>query len=192
MSPTGYVDGAAAGALPTCPALPTPAEVVPAEPATPAGLGIGYDRAGAAQWAVDHAFDQPEIEGADCANFVSAALHLGGGIEVTDWWRPWSLSWVRADDLAFELSGHGYLSRTDIDPSDGTIPAAELGDVVLYDTGDGGGYHHVSIVVRIGPSGVVEVASHTNAYDYRVWNQSWLDRDDRTGFRAHLLHVLPT
>jgi hypothetical protein len=152
--------------------------------------GISYDRDGAARWAVAHAFDPPDYDGADCANFVSAALHFGGGLEATDWWWQYSTNWIVASDLADAMAEHGVLTRTDIDPADSAIPGAEVGDVVLYDQGRGEGFHHVSIVVRVGASGVVEVASHTTAYDYRIWNQSWLDSDHPAGYRAQLLHLL--
>jgi hypothetical protein len=160
-----------------------------------ASSAIGsYNRGAAAQWAVAHAYDAPEYVDADCTNFVSNAMSLGGGLQPTAWWyhnsySVHSFSWTVAKDFAYQMYQHGYVTRQDIDASQRYIPDAWIGDVILYDQGDGNGFNHVAIIVQISTNGTVMVAEHTAAYANRVWNQAWTESPNRSAFHAQLLHV---
>jgi len=155
---------------------------------------VAYNRTAAAQWAVGHAYDPPEYVDADCTNFVSNVMSLGGGLSPTAWWyhtsySSHSFSWTVAKDFAYQMYQHGYVTRQDIDPSQQYISGAQIGDVILYDQGDGNGFNHVAIVVQISSNGTVAVAEHTAAYANRLWNQAWIDSPNRSAFHAQLLHV---
>jgi hypothetical protein len=164
-------------------------------PPLPAAPAIAsYNRAAAAQWAVAHTFDPPEYTNADCTNFVSNAMHFGGGLVPTDWWyhnsySDHSFSWTVAKDFAYQMYQHGYVTRQDIDPSRQDIPGAQIGDVILYDQADGNGFNHVAVIVQITSNGNVAIAEHTAAYVYRIWNRAWIESTNKVGFHAQLLHV---
>jgi hypothetical protein len=100
------------------PATPTPLPPsTPLAPATatpiPLSTLIPVDGQSAANWAMINlgVAQVPEYLGSDCTNFVSQALHFGGGLPSDDRWKPWWLSpvdcsefdyncpWLQTEDL---------------------------------------------------------------------------------------------
>jgi hypothetical protein len=179
-----------------CGQAPPPPPPPPPAPPPAAAAVAGYDRAAAATWAVNHAYDANEF-GADCTNFVSKSMNEGGGLVQQSWWyhngtypvATWAQPWTVAARFADDMTAHAYVTRQTIDVSQRTIPGARLGDVILYDQDDGNGFNHVAIIVTVMSNGVVLIAQHTTNYSYRIWNRSWELSDHQAGWHAQLLHV---
>ncbi|WP_408954328.1 amidase domain-containing protein, partial [Kribbella solani] len=159
-----------------------------------------YSRAGAAQWAVEHAFDTETYPGADCTKFVSDAMSMGGRLaqQLSWWWYlapptpSHSLSWTVAKSFAPEMTNRGYVTSREINMSSRVIPGAALGDVILYDQNYTQGYNHVAIIVEITSNGTALIAQHSVARSYRIWNRTWEvepDATKRAGWHAKLLHI---
>ncbi|MGW0607846.1 DNRLRE domain-containing protein [Streptomyces sp. NPDC002640] len=135
-----------------------------------------YSRTGAATWAVAN-WDAKPMYSSDCTNFVSRAIHHGGGVREkgdggewyrsTDaWWRnpgQWghdeTLSWINAAYFKTFFYDHMLASKR-------STSTAYVGDVIFYDwTGDGK-IDHTSIITLI-KNGNIYVSQHTKAYKYR-------------------------
>jgi hypothetical protein len=110
---------------------------------------------------------------ADCANFVSQALHEGGGLTLIEngnvkppWFYHsyiiagspvyyWSQSWVSASGLYSQLRDSDRLSSIANPTMNLRYSGANPGDIYLYDWGRGEGFSHVSLATSSG-----------NFYDY--------------------------
>jgi hypothetical protein len=204
LSTGGYVSdwyvttpnvGSFSPGLPQCgQSAPPPVAAPPAGPSA-SPLVARYDRAAAAQWAVAHAYD-PAMYPQDCTNFVSNAMTKGGRLAQQSWWY-WSaypkqfhsLSWTVAKSFAEDMYQHGYVTRREIDMAQRVVPGVSVGDLILYDQGDGEGLNHLAIVVTVTSNGTPLIAQHTAAHSERIWNRSWELSTKKAGWHAMLLHV---
>jgi hypothetical protein len=187
--------------LPQCgqntppPTTPPPTTAPTAGPAA-SPLVARYNRAAAAQWAVAHAYDRPTYT-EDCTNFVSNAMSKGGRLAQQSWWwfqfaypkELHSYSWTVAKSFADEMYQHGYVTRRDIDMTQRVVPGVQVGDLILYDQGDGAGLNHLAIVVTVTANGTPLIAQHTEPRSERIWNRTWELSNKKAGWHAMLLHV---
>ena len=214
--PNVFLNTGAAGSTPGSPNCAT--YDTPAPAPAPAAVTGQYDRAGAAQWAVDNDSTFPHrYPTDDCTWFVTHALWLGGGLPKTSSWTdsshtPWLLAdkWdafslsggptkasALADALKNELLNHGYatISSQPLDMSNPVVARAQVGDLIAYDwdpkgTADGAIDHMMLITSII--NGAPLVTGQSND----VVNQRW--QYDHTGalivntkhvVRAYLVHI---
>ncbi|MEV5842749.1 DNRLRE domain-containing protein [Streptomyces sp. NPDC051985] len=145
-----------------------------------ASVSMSYG--GIASWAVAHAKQDP-MYSSDCTNFVSRALHLGGGMkkkydsyaylnedDLDYWWRykgklygyNQSRTWINAAALK-NFIYHYALWKTH------STSSAQLGDVIFYDWDPSAkdGIEHSSVISRIDANGKIFVAQHSHPYAYR-------------------------
>lgn len=164
-------------------------------PATSVAQPVAYDRASAAQWALDNYTAPQSFSGDDCTFFASQAL-WAGGLPQSALWTGKSWNWslqashhhypgptqdaAEANDLVNYLVDNGLATRTLIDWSDNTAGGAQPGDLIAYhwnnneDTldPDSGELNvdHLSVVVTTDSNGYPTIAQHTPG-DKRYW--SW-------------------
>ncbi|WP_327696985.1 DNRLRE domain-containing protein [Streptomyces sp. NBC_00459] len=145
-----------------------------------ASVSMSYG--GIAGWAVSHAY-QDAMYSQDCTNFVSRALHLGGGMkkkydsyaywnedDLDYWWRykgkvygyNQSRTWINAAALK-NFVYHYALWTTH------STSSAQLGDVIFYDWDPDrkDGVEHSSVISKIDANGKIFVAQHNHNYKYR-------------------------
>jgi len=139
-----------------------------APPGSNPGYPSGFDPAGAAAWAVEHVDD---ISGADfrgddvdnhCTEFVSAALHVGGGLKYTGSWHPGKTGLEYRNQKAYYvtnsfkgwlLSKKTWVNQVDLNLGDGLSAGnagAQPGDIIYYswDGQNSAQDSHVAIVVQ--------------------------------------------
>lgn len=115
----------------------------------------GYNRIGARDYALDHAYDSPEYS-RDCANFVSQCLCYGGGISSTSSWKPGSANWIRTGyngngGVVPYMVDNGYFYREYNRSSVGA------GAIVSWRS-----YSHVGLITY-GDSVTIKFSAHTDA-----------------------------
>lgn len=107
---------------------------------------------------------------ADCANFVSQALHdsTAGKLYTDGYWYPYSYDWVNADGLANYLVSNPRGSSYNYGYIVGSAKSLSLGDVIGYDwdgsSSDGQWVDHVAIVDGFDSAGNPLIAAHTTAH----------------------------
>lgn len=150
---------------------PAGAGAAPSSP--PATANAFYNRSAAVAWALAHARDgQPHA--AMCAWFVSHALWAGGFPQDATWTdqgryhhtaHGTTTEWQVGPLLKY-LQSHYSTVLTDITAALRTnaVPAAQPGDVIVYDWGQGDGKSHLSFVVGIA-SGQYPEVSEMGQYD---------------------------
>ena len=171
-----------------------------------AGQALAYSGPGAASYADKYALGSNTIYpqfSDDCTNFVSQALHAGGGYNfvgstsTTDdqqWWIHgtrtggwvWTHSWSVAHDLYTFLIDNvpGGIPEGSFSYNNGknkapafTPNSVVTGDVLFYDWGTGMGISHDSMQVGWG----------TDAYGYYG---NWVD--EHNNYRKHIFWTLRT
>ncbi len=177
-----------------------------------------YNRTAAVNWALAHAKDDYPYPAA-CTWFVSNALWSGTLQRTYEWTSAggfWDRGWYRSGTTTAQNVTllKNYLRRvyptstyTNITANFATnaVPAAALGDLILYDwTGDGV-LDHASMVTHLSPGSYPDVSEwgvydHTvsdlspnTPYQYRGWTWSakyntWLQKR-YPGVKAYLLHI---
>jgi uncharacterized protein YraI len=133
---------------------------------------VEYDRNAAMHWALAHARD-PQAYGAMCTWFVSNAL-WAGGLPKTSVWTDvgrytsapgTKTAWVVKSLLSYIQQNFG-VEPVDITPNLRTnaVPQAQIGDIVVYDWGQGEGMSHLALVTGIA-SGSYPLVSEMGQYD---------------------------
>lgn len=139
-----------------------------------------FNRSGAVNYAKTYACNGVDCSnanfirlGADCANFVSQALHVGGDIPMiknssiatAKWFYSeqsqlffprvytGSNSWVSVNALFHQLEDSGRLGSVSSTFMAAPYSGAQLGDVYMYDWGRGEGYSHVALATGQGVFG---------------------------------------
>ncbi|MEU1663775.1 amidase domain-containing protein [Streptomyces sparsogenes] len=140
---------------------------------------LAYSGSGAAAYADKYALSPNTpaypVFGADCTNFVSQAVHVGGGYPFRGaytnessekvWWSrgsgptkdtfSWSASWVGAYEfyrflLADQPGGHPKGTAPGSSTDYWTPDSVVTGDVLFYDWGQGEGVSHAAMQVGYG------------------------------------------
>lgn len=154
------------------------------------GSAAPFDRASAAQWALDNAAGEQPFAAA-CTWFVSKALWAGGMEQDQSWTsqgehgrilkRPGTVSATAAQPLLDYLTSRYPLTRTVLmNFSTNAVPEAEPGDVVAYDWENDGNVDHLALVVRIAAGSYPQVAEwgvgdqSGSGYAERGWTYSEL------------------
>ncbi|MFG2969688.1 DNRLRE domain-containing protein [Streptomyces sp. NPDC048288] len=145
-----------------------------------ASVSMSYG--GIASWAVAHAH-QAAMYSQDCTNFVSRALHLGGGMkkkydsyaylnegDLDYWWRykgkiydyNQSKTWINAAALKNFVYHWAYWTSH-------STSSAQVGDVIFYDWDPSAkdGVEHSSVISKIDANGKIFVAQHNRNFAYR-------------------------
>jgi hypothetical protein len=209
--------GAGAPPAPAPPPTLTPAPDPTPTPGVPIPA-VQFDRDATRAWALAHAKDRPP-NGTSCTWFISQALWAGGlpqsGLwssasgtfrsvpgTATAWQTPAFVQYVR---LHLPRSTYQEISLRD-----NKVPAAQVGDVIVYDwdgkatTGNVSGLDHAALVTGVA-SGQYPLVSEwsadgTNAlrYSQRGWTWSqvhgtWLQSEPGArNTKAFLLHIDPS
>lgn len=194
-----------------------------APPATPAPArtttaGLSYDRGAAAAWGKQHARDTPPADSA-CTWFVSQALWAGGLAKSTTWTsaghhgtrrRPGSqTAWYAPTFVSYIRSTYPRSTYTALNLRTNAVPAAQPGDVILYDWEGGASVSnataidHAALVVNIASGHYPEVSEwsiadkgpfgRASSYTKRGWTWSekshaWL-QSKYPKVQAFLLHI---
>jgi Putative amidase domain len=208
---------------------PSPAPAAGTAPAPAPVPNAFYNRTAAAHWAEAHAKD-PQPFGTMCTWFVSQALWAGGFPQSATWnsTGPYhyrdslgvsttvpgtQAAWLLPSFRSF-FEPQFAVQKIDITKNLTTnaVPQAQIGDIILYDWGEGEGISHASIVVGIA-SGQYPVVSEMGQYDFgivdsivnkvkhvssdyvkRGWtwsevHQKWLQKE-HPHMHAYLLHIV--
>ena len=173
----------------------------------------GYRNTTVAAWAMAHAQDaQPYT--AMCAWFASLAVWQGGIPKNSKWTsnasykagkitRSGTVTANLVVGLRSQLLTQKFATETSLgDTTVGAVPAARVGDLIMYDWNGDKTLDHVSVIVNIAPGQVPEVAewgsslwpSNRSTYVKRAWNWSenahMSEQQNTKGkVRAVLLHV---
>lgn len=74
----------------------------------------GTNRVGVSNYAykysMNHNPNYRYIEGADCTNFASQAVHVGGGVPGSSYWYAYTTSWINVESFFTYMDNNGYLS----------------------------------------------------------------------------------
>ena len=188
-------------------------------PAAPIVNGF-YNRGNAVKWALAHAKDG-QRHSAMCTWFVSNALWGGSFPKSTTWTdqgrygttaHGTKAEWL-VDDFLKYIQSRYSTALTEITPALTTnaVPAAQPGDIIVYDWGQGHGRSHLSFVVNIASgqypevsemgqfslnvaqAGLLLLKSKSSGYTKRGWtwsavNRTWLQKNNPK-MRAWLLHI---
>lgn len=176
----------------------------------PQTVNPSYNRTAAINWALGNAQD-PQGSGTLCTWFVSQAL-WAGGMTQTSAWRSGTYAATWVEGLVNYMRANYSVTWTNItsDLTSNAVPAAEPGDIIVYNWNDGGTiYDHMAFVVDIAAGQYPEVAewgqfdftthpwykiTHPSSpYVKRGWtwsamNNEWLQRE-HPGMQAYLLHI---
>ncbi|MCO5994490.1 amidase domain-containing protein [Actinoallomurus rhizosphaericola] len=185
--------------------VPAHADALPAGTATAQDV---YDAAGAAQWASTHANDDPssnEYGDDDCTDFVSKAMHFGGGMQyrMVDgpglyrsdyYWFPRgvtspsdkaSYSWASSSDLHdfLQVSGFATLVASGSNDLNGIdVHAVKPGDVIFANWKDSPLYpgtrgigHAGMITGNPGQASGLQIAQHSPNHVTTL--TGWADSD---------------
>ena len=82
--------------------------------------------------------------GGDCTNFISQILHAGG-ISFTPKWKPYTVSWLRVDQL------YNYLIRNNIGKKLSNDAPYSKGSVIQFYTPQKGRYFHSGFITYVLP-----------------------------------------
>lgn len=118
-----------------------------------------YNASGAVSWALNNVYSSERYPGADCTNFVSNAIHYGGGIpkDYTYGWYENTYKWIRVNDFWEWLCPmRGYACDYMADPQ--TSP----GDIIQLFKGSSGTFTH-SLMVTSRRASILYVSAHSNA-----------------------------
>ncbi len=123
-----------------------------------------YDRLGARDYALAHAYDKPEYS-SDCANFVSQCLCYGGGIPQTSLWKPGHDNWIRTGynnngGVVPYMVDSGYFYK------ENTRSKINAGCIVYWNE-----YSHVGLVTY-GDTVTIKFSAHTTARKNAVLPES--------------------
>lgn len=160
---------------------------------------------GTARWAKENAHSHEEYGSNDCTNFVSKALHWGGGMRmkgvnkdrkgVDNWWSTFktaphgvtyhynSYTWTSADYFHRFLDRHsnGYVN------TETKQKEAKVGDIVIFNWGGKGAWDHAGVITKmVRGKAMVTAHSHTRV-------DKPLDEYLRSskGTWADIIHVVP-
>lgn len=198
-----------------------PAPAAPAPTGNPPSLNAFYNRAAAVSWATAHAKDGQHYSDM-CTWFVSHALWAGGFPKSSTWTDqgPYgsttgtAAEWLVPNFLRYIRSQYSTVT-TEITGALKTnaVPAAEPGDIIIYDWGAGAGQSHLALVHDIAPgsypdvsemgqwdvnpfrSKLQRVSPMYSRYVARGWTYSevhhiWLQSErGHSRMRAWLLHI---
>ncbi|MFF9011598.1 DNRLRE domain-containing protein [Streptomyces sp. NPDC014870] len=164
----------------------------PASPPSPDEEQYGpfgtINMSGTATWARAHWNDRGKY-GQDCTNFISEALHYGGGMRmkgydkdrtsVNTWWRKKYIAPIHSGGGTYFIDSHTwtvadkmrqFLSRH----SNGAVyqeshqKYAKVGDIVFFNWGGQGGWDHAGVITKMA-NGKAYVSAHTNnRLNYRL------------------------
>ena len=138
----------------------------------------------------------------DCTDFVSDALHLGGGMpQTSDWytkrhfyvWRERSHTWsVAGEFIHYWIWARQSETRVwSISPTASVTPA-DLGDVIVYNWEHGHGYSHLAVETGFGWATWKDayghshsfygdlISQHSHARRNSPWNLGYLKETDPT------------
>lgn len=189
----------------------------------PGPAGVSFNRSAAVAWAEAHAKDTPPYHSA-CTWFVSQALWAGGlpqsstwnGYDkhrssirnlqgtLTAWTTPLFVSYIK------QIFPHSTFTRLDLRKGHTDVPAAEPGDVILYDwngkstTRNWSGLDHAALVIDDAKGSQYPEVAEWGADDFLWWggavkykkrgwtwsvvSHKWLQEEHRN-MRAFLLHI---
>lgn len=148
-----------------------------------------YNRNRAVEWALAHApHDESwkKFWGAStCTWFVSRALWEGGFPKDATWTDqgthgrrglPGTVAAWSVQDLKRYLEGNFDVTVTDLSSNfiSNAVPEAELGDLIVYDWGEGEGWSHFTMVTNIAPGQYPDVSEWGVGASYvkRGWTYS--------------------
>jgi hypothetical protein len=180
-----------------------------------------YSGTGAAQyadkWATSRNSDYPSFSD-DCTNFVSQALHSGGGYSYVGqsksakndayWWAAWKPNAGFSWSNSWSVANDSYIFQLDHIPgavpegtasgaatNDYTPDAVKTGDVLYYDWNSDGHMDHATIQVGIGTdpeSGWYGnyVDQHSTDHKHEFWSER--PRNSKWATTTiYFMHVLP-
>lgn len=169
-----------------------------------AGVNSFYNRNASARWALAHAQDS-QCAAALCTDFASKALN-NGGFSQSSTWKPGTRAWAYVPDFKSYMLNTYSCTWTDITSKFATnaVPAAQVGDIIIYDWEGNGSLDHTSFVVNIASGSYPEVSEwgtvdatrlscRRASYAKRGWTWSansnkWLQQA-YPKVRAYLLHI---
>ncbi len=145
------------------------------------------------------------LNGGDCTNWISQVLHAGGFPMTPTWRYDWdtqegTAAWSNAGNLAafLQSSGHAtefargtYQAMTEptAEWPDGAIETLIPGDLISYK--QKGRIVHTAVVVGYDPKGVVLTNTHTNDRYQVPWDFGWGDKTIFFLWHVHYPHQLP-
>ncbi|MER6473079.1 DNRLRE domain-containing protein [Streptomyces collinus] len=160
---------------------------------------------GTAKWARDNYKTHEEYGDSDCTNFVSKALHRGGGMRmkgvnkdrkgVDNWWSILktaphgvtyhynSYTWTGADYLHRFLDRHsnGYIN------TETKQKEAKVGDIVIFNWGGKGAWDHAGVITKM-VNGKARVTAHSHTRLDKPLDEYL--RSSR-GTWADIIHIVP-
>jgi hypothetical protein len=164
----------------------------------------GYSTIGVLRYARDHANDSStdHIDGNKCTDFVSSAMHFGGGLPFKD--NGWgdlddTSNWVLSYAAEHHWPGAGHAMTHTWGGAENNKPffqkngadtypveQARPGDALYWSWADGpdkGQSHHAAIATAVLPDGEVLYAQHeSNAYNYSLQDRKpYVDDHDDQG-----------
>ena len=190
------------------PGLPSCSELNQSSTATTPNLF--YNRGKAVEWALASAPQDPSasyLGASTCTWFVSNAL-WAGGFPKDDTWTdqgtqsrrqlPGSVTAWSVVDLKAYLESHYSVTVVPLTQErfySNAVPEAELGDLIVYDWGEGEGWSHFTMVTSIAPGQYPEVSEWgvSASYVKRGWTYSensgdWLQAN-HPRVQAALIHI---
>jgi len=159
----------AADGLPTMTGTPDPVF-------TAATTKKPVNRGDAAAWAVAHYKDKPKFDN-DCANFVSRALHNGGGMKANygyyrsdkNWWQNrfnQTFSWSSANHNLNYMHHMGYDTYITQENQ------SSVGDLIYWDYTANGTMDHVSMITKM-KKGKAFYSQHSGARKNHSLDKQW-------------------
>jgi len=141
----------------------------------------------------------------DCTNFVSQVWHLGGGLPMKLGWRirfirrggagarSSTRSWTLVRDFVDYMVNRRQTSRlVTADVTSSNLPAtAAIADAIEYDWGEGEGWSHLSVVVKVNTNSD-NISQHSIDRRQSPWNRGWVNqpvRSIRDRMRARIVHL---
>lgn len=140
----------------------------------------------------------------DCTNFVSQAWHLGGGLRRKIGWRIRPIrglglgarsatpAWAAVRNFVDYMVNQRQTSRLiAADVTSSNLPGAAIADAVEYDWGEGEGWSHLAIVVKV-DTRIDNISQHSRNRRQSYWNRGWreqLDPTIRSRMRARIVHL---
>ena len=182
-----------------------------------------YDRLAAITWALNHSEDR-QIAPTECTWFVSQALWAGGLPQTAQWngtsshdagrltgTVPGTLTaWSVPDLISYLESNFPYTWTPLGNMSENAVPAAQVGDIIVYDWHNDGTYDHMAMITGFA-SGDYPLVSEMGQFNWTfnpefylvhpasdyiqrgwTWSQEdnkWLETEYGGEARAYLLHI---
>lgn len=147
-----------------------------------ASASYTYNRTAARDYAYTYSADGLVVRngnynsysGNDCANFASQVLRAGGQPMVGGIWifynrSSFTTSWINVDLLSFDMTSQTKLHRAvywQLDEAS-AYTSASLGDIYMYDAGNGAGFDHMTVSTGWGT-----FPSHSDPYKTALWYSS--------------------